>query len=121
VRRVAPLVLIAVASGTAVACGGANASPSTTSAARSTPVLHLLAGYPVAVRGTGFKARERVVVTARGGKRLVRRTTASSRGAFTMSLPGVDTGACNGFSVTAVGNHGSRATFKLSPRVCPKP
>jgi hypothetical protein len=121
VRRTAVIVLIAAVSGTAVACGGANASPSATRAAHSTPVLHLLAGYPVAVRGTGFKARERVVVTAVGGKRLVRRTTASSRGAFTVSLPGVDAGACTGFSVTAIGNHGSRATFKLSPGVCPKP
>jgi hypothetical protein len=115
------LVLLTAVSGTAVACGGANASPRTTSAVRSTPALHLLDGYPVAVRGTGFKARERVVVTAVGGKRLERRTTASSRGAFTMLLPGVDAGACTGFSVTAVGNLGSRATFKRSPGVCPQP
>jgi hypothetical protein len=114
--------VLGLAAGIAVACGGANAGPATSNPAGSSPTLHVLAGYPVAVRGTGFRGRERVVVTALSGrKRVVRRSIASSKGAFKVALPGADAGACVGFSVTAVGSRGSRATIKRSPGVCPQP
>jgi hypothetical protein len=104
-----------------VAWGGANGGADAAGSASSVPALHYLGGYPVAFRGTGFRPRERVVVTAVGGKRVVRRTVANGRGAFTLTFPGVDAGACTAFWATAVGNRGSRASFRRSPGLCPAP
>jgi hypothetical protein len=84
--------------------------------------LHYLGGSPVVFRGTGFKPHERVVVTAFGGERVVRRAVASANGVFKLSFPGVDPGTCAGFfGATAVGDRGSRATFRRPPRLCPSP
>lgn len=75
---------------------------------------------PLAVRGTGFHARERVVVTVRAGTQtLVVRTTSSATGAFTArfarTLPGR---MCDGLVVTAVGARGDKAAWKAPPSVC---
>jgi len=75
----------------------------------------------MAFRGTGFRPHERVAVTGVVGKRVVRRTVASSKGGFTLTLPGVDAGPCAEFSATAVGNLGSRAMFRRSPEPCAAP
>ena len=71
---------------------------------------------PLAVRGTGFKAHERVRVTASpGGTRRVRaRGDGSFRVAFSMPAD-----RCAGLSVSAVGARGDRASLKLPQMACP--
>ena len=76
---------------------------------------------PVTLRATGFKPDEHVRITILTDNRLVRRTTAGPSGAFTMRLPVVDMNACTGFSITATGDRGTRATYKRAPGMCPQP
>ncbi|MGB2951906.1 MAG: hypothetical protein WBB74_00780 [Gaiellaceae bacterium] len=87
----------------------------------SRPALRLVDSSPLIVRGTGFKVRERVRVVFEGGTRVTRTTIADARGRFVVRLRGVDANACAGFSIRAVGNRGSRATFKRAPGQCPQP
>lgn len=82
--------------------------------------VRLVALSPAVVRGTGFDARERVTVTVRSpDTKMQARATSTASGAFTVSFErGLPVRACQGFSVTAVGAHGDRATWKSPPRVC---
>jgi hypothetical protein len=71
---------------------------------------------PLVVRGSGFKARERIRVTATpGGVRHVV-STAGGRFRATFAAP-VD--RCLGLSVAAVGARGDRAALKLPQPACP--
>ena len=47
--------------------------------------------------------------------------TGRGKGSFTMRVAGVDANACQGFSATAMGDRGSRATFKRVPGQCALP
>ena len=86
------------------------------------PRIALLDTDPVSVRGTNFKSAERVQVeVVAGNKKVTRSATGSTTGAFTMRMAGIDPNACQGFSITATGNKGSRATFKRAPGQCPDP
>jgi hypothetical protein len=76
---------------------------------------------PVAFRGTGFKEHERVRVSVYAGERATKRLTAGVRGGFVVRFAGLDPNACVGFSALAVGNEGSRASFKRAPGMCPAP
>ena len=76
---------------------------------------------PVAFRGVGFKPGERVRVSVYAGERATKRLTAGARGGFVVRFAGLDPNACTGFSAVAVGNEGSRASFKRAPGVCPAP
>jgi uncharacterized NAD-dependent epimerase/dehydratase family protein len=77
---------------------------------------------PATLRGTGFQPREHVrVVIVAGTSRTVRRTVATIRGRFVLRLHGEDVNACAGFSASAVGNLGTRASFKRAPGQCPQP
>lgn len=79
------------------------------------PTLNLVKRAPLTVRGTNFKARERVRVTA---VRRQWRARATLRGAFVLTLSGVD--RCSWVRVVAVGDEGSRATLKALPApACP--
>jgi hypothetical protein len=71
---------------------------------------------PLVVRGTGFKSRERVRVTATPGG--VRHVVSTAGGAFraTFVTP-VD--RCMGITVAAVGARGDRAAIKLPQPACP--
>jgi hypothetical protein len=71
---------------------------------------------PLVVRGTGFKVREHVRVTATPGG--IRRVVSNAGGTFraTFSTP-VD--RCMGLSVSAVGARGDRAAVKLPQPACP--
>lgn len=100
---------------------GSTAAIAATGHTGSRPALRLVDTSPVTFLGAGFKPGERVRVTFVGTTRDTRQTVASARGAFVIRLPGVDGTACTGFSATAVGNHGSRATFKRAPGQCPAP
>jgi hypothetical protein len=90
-------------------------------AATIQPRLRLLDADPVAFRGTGFKAHERVRVSVYAGTRAAKRVTAGVRGRFVVRFSGVDPNTCTGFSASAVGTKGSRASFKRAPGMCPAP
>jgi hypothetical protein len=85
------------------------------------PTLRLMDASPVVFRGTGFKAHERVRVSVYAGARATKRVEAGARGGFVARFSNLDPNACVGFSAVAVGNEGSRASFKRSPGVCPAP
>ena len=85
------------------------------------PVLRLVDTSPVTFRGAGFEADEHVRVLFTGTTRAVRRVVASAQGRFVVRFAGADANACTGFSATAVGDRGSRATFKRAPGQCPQP
>jgi hypothetical protein len=110
----AALVVLAGAAG----IGGSSAAVERDVAA---PRIVLLDTEPATVRGAGFKSAERVQVAAFTGAKTMRRAaTASSSGAFTMPMPGLDPNNCRGFAMTATGDKGSRATFKRAPGQCPE-
>jgi len=86
------------------------------------PSLRAASTSPLTLRGAGFKAVERVRVTARvDGARLVRIVRATRTGTFTVVFTGVsprDPCTMDGF---AAGAAGSRAVLKLPERMCPMP
>jgi hypothetical protein len=65
--------------------------------------------------GSGFKSGEVVRLTGVN----TRQVRASAGGTFTLRLRNTD--PCNGFSVTAVGNKGSRAAINYSQLLCVAP
>jgi hypothetical protein len=92
--------------------------------ASTRPSLRVLRTDPITVRGTHFRARERVRVTLRyATTRKTRTVRTSSTGAFTAALdtPATLDPCTDGFSVVAVGGSGERAVVKFVPRECPPP
>jgi hypothetical protein len=84
--------------------------------ARNTARLTIKPVIPTTiVAGTGFKSGEVVRLTGIP----VRQVRASARGTFTIRLRSVD--PCNGLSVTAIGNKGSRAAVNYSQLLCVEP
>ena len=85
--------------------------------ATSKPRLTLARTQPLTIRGRGFHRHERVRVVLRQAARpaVVHRLRAGRRGRFTTTFGGVALDRCGGFSITAVGRAGSRATFKRPP------
>jgi hypothetical protein len=76
---------------------------------------------PAVLRGAGFKPREHVrVVVLSGTTRTVRKLVATRLGRFGLRMR-EDMNACQGFSATAVGSKGTKATFKRAPGQCPLP
>jgi len=74
---------------------------------------------PAALRGLGFRPREHVRLTVVSGtERSVRKVVATRLGRFVVRLQ-ADVNACTGFSASAVGNMGTRATLKRAPGQCP--
>jgi len=90
-------------------------------AATTTPRLRLLDSDSVVLRGTGFKVHEHVRVSVYAGEHVVKRVTTGRRGGFVVRFTSLDPNACAGFSAMAVGNEGSRASFKRAPGMCPAP
>ena len=114
-RRIA--VVFAAFAAAATAGGGSSSGLSTQA---SPAQLRLVDTDPVTLRAVGFKPYEHARLTAfQDHDRLVRRATAGPGGGFTMRLPGLDANACVGFSVTATGDKGSRASYKRVPGMCP--
>jgi hypothetical protein len=89
--------------------------------AATRPALRLMDASPVAFRGVGFKPHERVHVSVYAGGRAAKRVAAGVRGGFIVRFAGLDPNACSGFFASAVGNEGSRASFKRAPGMCPAP
>jgi hypothetical protein len=109
------LRLIALAAALVALVGVAGGSAATK------PTLRLLDEDQITFRGAGFKVHEHVHVLLYAGTRSSKWTTAGMRGGFVVAFRGYDANACTGFGATAVGNKGSRATFKRAPGVCPAP
>ena len=114
--RRAAFVLAAV-----VALAATALAPTSVGQTAKGPQLRLMDADVLMVRGTGFRAREhvRIVVSAPG--LVTRNATAGTAGGFTMRLTGVSPSACAGFSITATGDRGSRATLKRAPGQCALP
>ena len=109
--------------GTGAGAGaGAGAMPEASGhdgqAARHRATLMPVSGDPFKVRGTGFRARERVrvTVTPTAGDAMVRRIRATGRGTFVLGFSGVH--ACGGVEGVAAGSRGSHASFQYSSFTC---
>lgn len=92
-------------------------------AASSQPArLQLLPTEQLAVRGSHFRARERVTLLVVAGTRRATKTTVAGRaGTFTVTLAGFSSSTCAGFAITATGSKGSRAGVKRPPGQCASP
>jgi hypothetical protein len=112
---------VLAASGLCVAaCGGAETdpAPAASHAATRRAVLMPAVGDPFRVRGSGFRARERVrvVVTPTGRAGITRRVRATGRGTFVLAYAGIE--ACGGVEGVAAGSRGSHASFQFSSFTC---
>jgi hypothetical protein len=110
-------VLAALGLGVA-ACGGVEAEPAANRTAKRRAVLMPAVGDPFRVRGSGFRARERVrvTVTPTGGAGITRRIRATGRGTFSLAFPGIE--SCGGVEGVAAGSRGSHASFQFSSLTC---
>jgi hypothetical protein len=77
--------------------------------------LRLLDRAPLTLRGAGFKAGERVSVTATASREAVRRVRALASGGFVVTFTGLTAGRCTLVRAVAVGNRGSRTVLKILP------
>ena len=100
-RVLAVLATIAIA-----AAGSAAQAAGPTRAA-----LKLTRSAPATVHGSGFHGHERVRLILRRSIRDIelRSVTAGAAGTFTATFRQIDLGPCSGFTLTAIGNAGSRA------------
>jgi hypothetical protein len=107
-------VLTVLGMSAAGGAGARGAAPDATARAILTPV----AGTPFRVRGSRFRANERVrvTITPTGRTGIVRRVRASGRGTFVLAFRRVQ--ACRGVHGTARGSRGSRAAFQFSSVRC---
>jgi hypothetical protein len=73
---------------------------------------------PLALKGTGFKPGENVTVKVAGGAgKTTRRVTADPSGSFVVRLA-TRFDRCNGMTVPAVGDKGSRTSFQFAELLC---
>jgi len=87
---------------------------------RVKPQLRILDQMPFSLRGTHFRARERVRVTVRSAATTSRTVRASRLGTFVMTIPDFAISRCDGLAVSAVGRSGDRASLKvLQQQDCP--
>jgi hypothetical protein len=113
--------LIAVLAVLGIAAAGGDTAPDARPAAHAAKrraVLMPVAGDPFRVRGSGFRARERVrvTVTPTGHSGITRRVRATGRGTFVLAFAGID--ACRGVEGVGAGSRGSRASFQYSSFTC---
>ena len=73
---------------------------------------------PFSLRGSGFRAQERVRIVAQVRGRHVKAVVATATGTFRVRFVGVSVPACAGYLVRATGNKGSRAYLRHLPE-CP--
>jgi hypothetical protein len=87
--------------------------------AATRPALKLVStNDPMIVKGTGFRAKERVRVTvkiASPASTWRRTATATRLGTFQATIGQVQLGRCGSFTVTAAGSKGSTAVLKRPP------
>jgi hypothetical protein len=78
--------------------------------AKTRPSLKVTLVQPFTLAGKGFKARERIRISADASRKSVR---ATATGGFVARLVAVD--PCNAFAILAVGSRGSRASLAYHP------
>jgi hypothetical protein len=108
------LVLAAAALAALPAPGPPAAARAPARQAAATPRLALTALSPPAVKGSAFAARERVTITLKGlpGGTRVRHRRAGDAGTFTVVFANAKAGHCDGFTIRARGDAGSRAMVR---------
>jgi len=80
------------------------------------PTLRLVKTKPFVVKGSHFKARERVLVALRTDKtRLLRHTRTTSIGTMSVDFGTVTFDRCSGFTIRATGSQGSVAVLRHPP------
>ncbi len=91
-------------------------------AAASTGAAHITvpSRSPVAVRGTGFRANERVTVTVSAKSTHTTRVTTNRLGNFRATFRGFSLGYCEIYSVRARGSRGSSAVLNVIPECAPQ-
>src|SRR5262249_33700689 len=77
------------------------------------PSVRIRTLAPFSVRGTHFKAKERVTVTL--DRKWVRHARASANGSFVATFANVTVNRCTAAAVVVVGHQGSRAVLKRLP------
>jgi hypothetical protein len=100
------LALFAILAIPALTLPAASATPASTTGRAAVEIVQI---SPLTVAGRGFKPKERVRVTANGGRKSV---TAGRRGRFEVAFPAAN--ACNGVFAVAVGSKGSRASVAFA-------
>jgi hypothetical protein len=96
-------------------------SGETAVAAATKATLKVVKLKPFTIRGTGFKAGERVTITLSAGATGTVRGTATATGSVTVSFPKAKVTACTGYTLRAVGAAGTRVTFKRTVTASCKP
>jgi hypothetical protein len=114
----ATAVLVALGVGIAIAGPGDHPAPAAKPAAVHRALLMPVGSDPFRVRGSGFRARERVrvTITPSGHGGVTRRVRANRRGTFTLTFAGID--SCGGVHGVAAGSRGSHASFQFSAIMC---
>src|SRR3954470_9815307 len=94
-------------------CAGLAAALLAAADSAAAPALRVMRTNPVAVKATGFHARESVRITVKAGRRVTRSTTrADDHGRFAATVPGAVASACVSLAVTATGSDGSHAAYR---------
>lgn len=81
------------------------------------PAIRLTDGAPLTVRGTHFRPRESVRITAISLGSATKRTSAGPSGSFVMRIA-IKYNRCSGLTVIARGSKGSRAVIKRPAMNC---
>jgi hypothetical protein len=111
-RRVPLLLALAAAS---------LALPAAATGLRAATPRLAVGGAPLTVRGSGFLARERVLVRVfDAGTSARRAVTTGARGGFRIVFESLSVPSCGDFVVSAAGSDGSRVTWKRVTE-CPQP
>jgi hypothetical protein len=74
--------------------------------------LHVVRLKPLTVRGSGFKAKEKVVLRLSGAGAGIARGTANASGSVTLTFPSASVTTCSAYVLRASGAAGSSATLK---------
>lgn len=111
-RKLATLIVL-------VACGATASSTFAGSSGKAN--LRLVDRDPLTVQARGFKARERVRVTASVPQTLRKTIRATATGSFRVVFSEVSVDRCNLVRVVAIGAQGSRADLKMLPSLMCSP
>jgi len=74
--------------------------------------LHVVRLKPLTVRGSGFKAKEKVVLRLSGAGAGIARGTANANGSVTLTFRSVSVTTCSAYVLRASGAAGTSATLK---------
>jgi hypothetical protein len=101
-----------------VACGSADATPTTTEdESKTRPALKIASLDPLTVKGTRFVPGERVKLLVNAGGARMKAAKVDERGRFAIAFR-VDLDRCAGIVVQAFGTRGSRAMVDITAPNC---